>query len=127
MTRKTALQLGMNLLMGTLPVCESCTIANARQRNVPKETSEENKVQECNGQCFHNIAMIKVPGKMERITISKLNCHILIDEALGFKQSKFHITKEAIMPDIWQYMHSEKKHGYPIRILRQDNAKKTWH
>ncbi len=42
-TRKTALQLGMNLLRGTLPVCESFAIAKARQRNVPKEISGENK------------------------------------------------------------------------------------
>ncbi len=51
-TRKTALQLGMNLSRGMLSVCESCAIAKARQRNVLKETSEENKVQEYNGQCF---------------------------------------------------------------------------
>jgi hypothetical protein len=49
MTRKTALQLGMNLSRGTLLVCESCVIAKARQRNVSKETSEENKAQEYNG------------------------------------------------------------------------------
>jgi hypothetical protein len=107
-TRKTALQLGMNLLRGTLPVCESCVIAKARQRNVPKETSEENKAQEYNGQCLHNIAMIKVPEKMEGIMISKPNWHILIDETLGFKQSKFHIMKGAIIPDTCQYMHSVK-------------------
>ncbi len=123
MTRKMALQLGMNLSRGMLPVCESCTIAKARQRNVPKETSEENKAQEYNGQCFHNIAKIKVLEKMEGITISKPNWHILIDEALGFKRSKFHIMKGAIIPDMCQYMHSEKEHGYPIQILRQDNAK----
>jgi hypothetical protein len=111
--RKMALQLGMNLLRGMLPVCESCAIAKARQRNVSKETSEENKVQEYNGQCFHNIATIKVPKKMEGITISKPNWHILIDEALGFKQSKFHIIKGGIIPDMCQYMHSEKERGYP--------------
>jgi hypothetical protein len=35
-TRKMAHQLGMSLSRGTLPVWESCTIAKARQRNVPK-------------------------------------------------------------------------------------------
>jgi hypothetical protein len=120
MTRKTAHQLGMNLLKGTLPVCESCAIAKARQRNVPEETSEENKAQEFNGQCLHNIATIIVPENMEGIMISKPNWHILIDEALRFKQSKFHIAKGAIVPDMCQYMHSEKERGYPIQILRQE-------
>jgi hypothetical protein len=124
-TRKTALQLGMNLLRGMLPVCESCAVAMARQRNVPKKTSEENKVQKYNGQCFHDIATIKVLEKMEGITISKPNWHILIDEALEFKQRKFHVTKGAIIPDMCQYMHSEKERGYPIQILRQVNAREN--
>ncbi len=122
-TRKMALQLGMNLSRVKLPVCESHAIAKARQRNVPKETSEENKTQEYNGQCFYNIATIKVPEKMKGITISKPNWHILIDEVLGINQSKIHIMKGAIIPDMCQYMHSEKERGYPIQILRQDNAK----
>jgi hypothetical protein len=115
----------MNLSRGMLPVCVSCTVAKTRQRNVPKVTLEENKVQEYNGQCFHDIATIKVLEKMEGIMISKPNWHILIDEALGFKQSKFHITKEAMILDMCQYMQSEKEHGYPIQILRQDKAKEN--
>jgi hypothetical protein len=122
-TRKMALQLGMNLSRGTVPVCETCAIAKARQRNVPKEASEENKAQEYNGQCFHDIATIKNLEKMEGITTSKPNWHNLIDEALGFKHSNFHITKGAIIPVMCQYMHSEKERDYPIQILRQDNAK----
>jgi hypothetical protein len=66
-----------------------------------------------------------VPEKMEGITISKPNWHILIDEVSGFKQSIFHITKGAIIPDMCQYMHSEKERGNPIQILRQDNAKEN--
>jgi hypothetical protein len=62
---------------------------------------------------------------MEGNTISKPNRHILIDKASRFKQSKFHITKGAIIPDMCQYMHSEKERGYPIQILRQDNAKEN--
>jgi hypothetical protein len=103
-----------------LPVCKSCATAKARQRNVLKNTSKENTAQEFNGQCFH-----KVPEKMEGITISKPNWHILIDKVPGFKRSKFHIVRGAIVPDMCQYMHSEKEYGYPIQILRQDNMKKN--
>jgi hypothetical protein len=44
---------------------------------------------------------------------------------LGFKQNKFHFLKGAIAPDMCQYMHSEKECGYPIQIMRQDNAKEN--
>jgi hypothetical protein len=67
----------------------------------------------------------QVLEKMEGVTISQPHWHVLINEASGFKQSKFHITKGAIVPDMCQYVHSEKECGYPIEILRQDNAKEN--
>jgi hypothetical protein len=48
-TRMTAKYLGMILLHGLFPVCESCTIAKAKQRNIPKETSGESKATKFNG------------------------------------------------------------------------------
>jgi hypothetical protein len=48
-TRLTAKYLGMNLLRGTLPVCELCGIAKAKQKIMPKETSGPNKATEFNG------------------------------------------------------------------------------
>jgi hypothetical protein len=48
-TRMTAKYLGMILLRGLLPVCKSCAIAKAKQRNIPKEMSGENKATEFNG------------------------------------------------------------------------------
>jgi hypothetical protein len=47
-TRLTATYLGMNHLCGTLPVCKSCAIAKAKQKNVPKEASGDNKATEFN-------------------------------------------------------------------------------
>jgi hypothetical protein len=49
MTRMAAKHLGMILLRGSLPVCKSCAIAKAEQRNIPKEKSGENKATEFNG------------------------------------------------------------------------------
>ena len=57
-TRMMAKYLGMTLSRGLLPVCKSCAIAKAKQRNIPKETSGENKATEFNGQVFHNLAKI---------------------------------------------------------------------
>jgi hypothetical protein len=48
-TRMMAKYLGMILSRGLSPVCKSCAIAKAKQRNIPKETSGENKATEFNG------------------------------------------------------------------------------
>ncbi len=47
-TRKMAKRLGMTLSRGSLPVCKPCTIAKAKQRNIPKETSGKNKATKFN-------------------------------------------------------------------------------
>jgi hypothetical protein len=57
-TTLTAKYLGMNLSHGTLPVCESCAIAKAKQKNVPKETSGVNKATDFNGRVFHDLSKI---------------------------------------------------------------------
>ncbi len=67
----------MVLLRGLVPVCESCMIAKAKRRKVPKEASKECKAMEFNRHCFRNIAIIKVLEKLEGISISKPNWHIL--------------------------------------------------
>jgi hypothetical protein len=66
----TAKYLGRFLLHGSLPVCESCTIAKAKQINIPKEMSGENKGTEFNGRVFHDLAKIKVPEELGEIDIA---------------------------------------------------------
>jgi hypothetical protein len=115
----------MNLSRGLLPVCEACTIAKAKQRKVPKKTLGENKATEFNGRIFHNLSKIKVPEELKKFEIAKSHWHILINKATGFKQSAFFTTKGGIIQDMCDYMHGEKEHGYPIKIVRQNNAKEN--
>jgi hypothetical protein len=104
--------LGVILLRGFLPVCKSFAIAKAKQRNILKEMSGENKATEFNGQVFHNLAKIKVPEELGEIDIAKLNCHFLFDKSTGFKQSAFFETKGGIIQNMCKYMHSEKEHSH---------------
>jgi hypothetical protein len=67
---------------------------------------------------------MKVPEVLGDIDIAKSNWHILIDEAMGFKQSAFFKMKGGIIQNMCKYMHAEKEHGHSIRILHQDNARK---
>jgi hypothetical protein len=70
-TRMMAKYLGMILSRGLSPVCKSCAIAKAKQRNIPKETSRENNATEFNGQFFHDLAKIKVPEELGEIDIAR--------------------------------------------------------
>ena len=63
----------MNLSCGTLPVCELCAIAKAKQKNVPKEASGTNKATEFNSRVFHDLSKIKVPEELGQIENAKSN------------------------------------------------------
>jgi hypothetical protein len=69
----------------------------------------------------HDFAKIKAPEEL-KVTISNLNWHILVDEALRFKRSKFFETRGGIIPYLCKLMFTEIKQGHPIQVLRQDNA-----
>ncbi len=44
---------------------------------------------------------------------------------MGYKRSAFFVTKKGIIDNVCDSMHSKKEQGYPIQILRQDNAKEN--
>jgi hypothetical protein len=65
---------------------------------------------------------MKVPEQLQGINIAKSNWHIVVDEATGFKRSKFFETKGGILQDMCEYMYYEKECAHPIQVLRRDNA-----
>ncbi len=119
-TRKIAAQLGLILSRTGFQTCEACAIGKAQQRNISKEATGD-KATTFNGQVGHDLSKIKAPEGMT-VQIHKSNWHVLVDEMSGFKRSAFFETKSCMIDYMCNLMHSEAEHGYPIRVLRQDNA-----
>ncbi len=86
-TCKTGAQLGMELYCTRFAMGESCAIGKAQHCNVPKESLGE-KATTFNGRVGHDLSKIKVPEGLD-VTINKPNWHIMVDQSLGFKRSKF--------------------------------------
>jgi hypothetical protein len=59
-----------------------------------------------NGRVGHELLKIKALERLE-ITFNKSNWHIMINEALRFKQSIVFVTKDEIIQYIREIMHSE--------------------
>ncbi len=98
----------------------ACAIRKAKQWNIPRENLEK-KMTIFIGRVSHDLAKIKAPEEL-KVTLSKPNWHILVDEASGFKQSKFFETKGGIIPYMCELMFAEVKQGHPTQVLCQDNA-----
>jgi hypothetical protein len=92
--------------------CKACAIRKAKECNIPKESLGE-KTTIFNGRVGHDLAKIKAPEEI-KATISKPNWHILVDEASGFKQSKFFETKGGIIPYMCKLMFVDVKQGHLI-------------
>ncbi len=83
--RETGNYLGYKIACGSFEPCESCTLAKAQQKNVPKIGTGE-KATERNGQWYTNQLQLKsqegVPGK-------KSTWNIIVDESTPIVECPF--------------------------------------
>ncbi len=114
-TRKTASHLGWTITRGPLGVCESCAKAKVRQKNVPKISTGENATL-INGWWFHDISTIKV-HKGEKC-YSKV-WDLTVDEFTGIR---IYNKKNEFIESMYQHIQAQTARGYPVLIMRQDNA-----
>lgn len=121
-TRKTAKQLGWRITRGSLKPCESCAISKAKQKNVPKERSNDDDVKTPNELWHHDISTIKVPKKVKGVVISKPVWHLTVDKATGLKVSAFYTAKNKMIEPMCERMHKMKQLCKPVQRVRQDNA-----
>jgi hypothetical protein len=76
-TRKMAKELGWDLSRGGLGMCESCTTANAKQKNVPQESNHE-PASKPNERIYMDLPLIK--EKKGMLKPLKPNWLIIVDE-----------------------------------------------
>ena len=120
-TRKMAKQLGYELSRGTLKACESCAIAKAKQKNIPK-IIDHVSASEVNGRMHLDLSTVKPPEHQKDIKLTRRNWCMIIDEKTGMKFSSFHETKNGMVEPTCKRFKLWKQNGKPVKILRMDNA-----
>jgi hypothetical protein len=99
-------------------VCESCANAKARQKNAPKISTGE-KATVINGQWFHDSSTLKV-HKGEKGSSKILD--LTVDELTGIPFTGRYNKKNEFVESVCQRIQAQTARGYPVLILRQDNA-----
>jgi hypothetical protein len=100
--RKTVLALGWELTRGTLGVCEPCTEAKAKQKNLPRHpelppsTKDKNRI-------YLDIATTKKTKKGPKMY--KGNWQIMVDERTQLKFSDFFDTKNGMVEETCEQLH----------------------
>jgi hypothetical protein len=118
-TRKAAEALDIVITRGTMQPCEACTIAKAKQKNVPKE-SEHVKAIDGERRIFLDISTIKKVKNGPSVT--KPNWRIMVDEKSSLKFSEFFQTKDGMVEPTCEQLHKWKEAGIPVKFIRMDNA-----
>ncbi len=119
-TQKTAVALNMQITRGSLKTCEPCAVAKARQMNVNSK-SKRKKAEKFNERVYHDIAIVKKSNNDKKLGCKSV-WHVIAEEMVNFKMSKFFVSKSKMPTYMCEYMESEKVQGHPIAIIRQDNA-----
>jgi hypothetical protein len=117
-TRQMASHLGWTITRGPLGGCESCANAKARQKNM-SEISTEEKATVINGRWFHDSSTLNV-RKGEKGS-SKI-WDLFVDELTGIPFTGIYNNKNEFIESMCQRIQAQTARGYPVLIMRQDNA-----
>jgi hypothetical protein len=102
-----------------LGVCEACTEAQVKQKNLPRHpeappsTKDEKRI-------YLDIATIKKTKKGPKVY--KGNWRIMVDERTQLQFSDFFDTKNRMVEDTCEQLHRWKQSGRGSEIIRLDNA-----
>ena len=118
LTQKTAKQLEWKLSRGSLGVCEPCTIAKAKQKNLPKTKKEPSE----DGQIwmYTDIATIKDKNGMPKVW--KPHWCIKVLEPFGIKISNFFAWKKDMVEQSCQELSKWKDKKKKVTHVQLDNA-----
>ncbi len=102
-------------------MCESCANAKARQKNVPKISTGE-KATVINSRWFHESSTLKMhKGKNGSSKIWDLT----VDELTGIPFTGIYNNKNEFVESACQRIQAQTARGYPVLIMRQDNAREN--
>gem|GEM_PF-6951265 len=119
-TRKTAKALGFDLKQGTMKPCVSCSVAKAKQKNLPSH-GEHVLSAESNGRVFLDLSTVKPPSHLN-VRVTKPHWRIIVDERTQLKVSDFFETKNGMVEPTCELFYKWKEKGMPVKIVRMDGA-----
>jgi hypothetical protein len=112
--------LASKVTQGKLKPCEGCTVAKAKQKNVPQVNMTQVRVTRFGERVYSNISTICQADYGP--TVTKPNWHMIVNEATRLMTCNFYSSKNGMVEPTCELFHQWKTAGHPIEILFQDNA-----
>jgi hypothetical protein len=122
-TREIGKHLGIKITQGKMIPCKGCTVAKAKQKNVPRVNITQVRATKFGERFYSDFSTVKQleDGPM----VTKPNWHMIVDEATRLKISAFYDTKKGMVEPTCELFYRWKMGGHSVMTVRQDNAGKN--
>jgi hypothetical protein len=117
-----AKRMGITITRGTLGPCDACTIAKAKQKNVPKKSMHKAATKTDERRIFLSISSVKANKEGKKPT--KPHWRITVDKrsTLKFSSSFFATKNDMVEPTCEQLFRWWQAKGLSVQHIRMDNA-----
>jgi hypothetical protein len=119
LTKAKAKQLGWTIA-GVVKPCESCTIAKAKQKKVPK-ASEHVVATENGKRVFLDISSIKIMEDGDKPTTQPY-WRIMVDKRTQLRFSNFYLNKDGMVEPTCEQFRRWKEGGRAVKYIRLDDG-----
>jgi hypothetical protein len=113
-TRKTANALGWMITQGTLGVCQACTEAKAKQKNVPMHPYQPPSTRN-EGWIYLDIVTVRKTKNGPKVTNG--NWRLMVDKHSGLKFSKFYEKKSDMVELTCEHFNRWAQHSKPVKFV----------
>jgi hypothetical protein len=119
LTREMAKTLGIEITRGKVLTCEDCSIAKAKQRNLPS-IDDDKTVPTENGQLLHlDMMSVKVP---KGLTLNKKQLRMIVDAHSRVEFLEAYAKKSDMPDDTCRLFQLLRENGVEIKRLCMDNG-----
>jgi hypothetical protein len=121
--QKAAKALGITITTGSMGPCEGCSVAKAKQKNVPKHNTTHVKATVFPERIFIDITFFKLAAEEPGIT--KPNMLIVVDKATNLKLVYFYEHKNNMVKPLCELINKWKQHSKIVKFVPWTTRVKT--
>jgi hypothetical protein len=107
--------MGITVTRGTLGPCNACTIAKAKQKNVPKKSKHKAATKTDERRIFLDISSVKTNKEGKKPT--KPHWRIMVDERSTLKFSSFFATKNDMVKPTCKQLFRWQANGLGVQHI----------
>ena len=111
----------MDYYQGNLETLQKLCKRQSKTENIKTKEPNE-KAKEVNGRVYLDLSRLITPQAEENKQPRRPNWRLIVDEKTGYKESKFHESKNGMIEPVCQRFKELEQSGKTVKVLQMDNG-----